>query len=368
MRDSFLPFAPPDIGNDEIAAVVETLRSGWMTTGPKTAAFEKSFAETVGAEAALALNSGTAALHLALLAHGIGAGDEVVVPVMTFSSDAHVVEHVGARPAFVDVDPTTLNLASSDGRWCMPVHLYGGPCTVGGKIAVEDAAHAIPARIDGITIGGRGNLTAFSFYATKNLTTGEGGMLTGPGELVERARAWSLHGMSRDAWRRYDGTGSWRYDVDRAGFKYNITDLASAIGLVQLKRLPDLYTRRRAIAGRYTEALSSFPELELPNEQPGTQHAWHIYAIRLHLDRMKIDRDQFIEELRVRNIGTSVHFIPIHLLSYYRDKYGLRTEDFPVATREFERLVSIPIYPQMTDRDVDDVIVAVDDVITRHRR
>jgi dTDP-4-amino-4,6-dideoxygalactose transaminase len=386
MRDSFLSFSPPDIGDEEIAEVVDCLRSGWITTGPRTARFEEEFATYVGAEAALALSSGTAALHVALAAHGIGPGDSVIVPTMTFSSVAHTVEHVGAAPVFVDCEPDTLNLdpahvkrALSDAsvRCVAPVHLYGHPCDpriielAGGRAVVDDAAHALPARSGEACVGGsrrENTLTVFSFYATKNLTTGEGGMLTGSRALIEEARAWSLHGMTKDALNRYEEGGSWRYDVTRAGFKANMSDIQAALGMVQLRRLPQMHARRKEIAHRYANALKEMAEIELPVERPDVVHAWHIYAVRLHLDGLKINRDRFIQQLRRRNIGTSVHFIPIHMLSYYRDKYGYRPNDFPVASQEFERLISLPIHSRMTDADVDDVIEAVADVARAHRR
>lgn len=392
MRDSFLAFAPPDIGEDEIAEVVACLESGWITTGPRTAEFERLFASYVGAEAALALSSGTAALHTALATLGIGTGDKVVLPTMTFSSAAHSVEHVGATLLLVDSEQMTLNadlgrieevLADSDVRCILPVHLHGQPCDLmrilemaasRGAAVVDDAAHALPAGISGTRIGGLNssggatNLTAFSFYATKNLTTGEGGMLTGPKALIDEAREWSLHGMSRDAWRRYGDSASWRYDVTKPGFKYNMADIQAALGIVQLRRLDALHARRRAIAARYTDALSAFDALDLPVEVEGSRHAWHIYAIRLRLEGLTIDRDRFVDELKQRNIGASVHFIPLHMLSYFRKRYGFREADFPIATREFARLVSLPIHTRMSDEDVDDVVDAAADVFKLYKR
>jgi dTDP-4-amino-4,6-dideoxygalactose transaminase len=391
MRATFLPFSPPDISEAEIEEVVAVLRSGWITTGPRTKRFEEAFASFIDAEAALALSSGTAALHVALLAAGVGYGDAVIVPAMTFASAVHVVEHVGATPLIVDIDPTTLNIdteavraaiaaSSRPVRAIIPVHLHGQPCDLPTLIriadeydlvVIDDAAHAIPARIDGRLIGGSRSprvMTAFSFYATKNLTTGEGGMLTGPRDLVENARAWSLHGMSSDAWRRHENSAPWRYDVVRAGFKYNFTDIQAALGLIQLERLPGLHARRRQIASRYTERFASIGELEVPEPHGGAEPAWHIYAIRLHLERLSIDRDVFIRELGDRNIGTSVHFIPIHTLTYYASKYGLAPHDRPVASREFERMVSLPIHTRMSDDDVEDVTGAVADVIATFRR
>ncbi|MDP9342153.1 MAG: DegT/DnrJ/EryC1/StrS aminotransferase family protein [Actinomycetota bacterium] len=397
-RTEFLPFYAPDVGDEEVREVSAALRSGWLTTGPRVQQFEEEFATAVGAPAAAAVNSGTAALHVSLTALGIGPGDVVVTTPMTFASSIHVIEHVGARPVFADVDPDTLNIdpdgvrravkeAEADGpgpvRAILPVHLYGHPCDMDalaqiaedhGLDLVQDAAHALPSSWRGHPIGGPvpgfsgKSLTCFSFYATKNLTTGEGGMFTGDPALVDEARAWILHGMSRDAWRRYASDGSWHYDVLHAGFKYNMTDQAAALGLVQLRRLPEFQARRGEIVRRYDRAFGEIPEIETPRVHPDAEHAWHLYVIRLRLDGLRIDRDRFIEELGKRNIGTSVHFIPIHLFSHYRDRYGFRPEDFPVAYGEYGRIVSLPLYPRMSDRDVDDVVEAVAGVVAEHRR
>jgi dTDP-4-amino-4,6-dideoxygalactose transaminase len=397
VRKTFLPFSPPLIGEEEIAEVVDTLRSDWITTGPKVKRFEENFARFVQAPDALALSSCTAALHLSLLALGIGAGDAVITTPMTFCSGVHVIEHIGATPVLVDVEPDTLNLdprglrreieriQSQLGRRVkaiMPVHLYGHPCDRDAilKIAaeydlaiIEDAAHSLPAGYQGRPIGSVAAsdkvpvLTCFSFYATKNLTTGEGGMLTGPKELLDKARAWSLHGMNRDAWNRYGSSGSWFYDVVCPGFKYNMTDIQAALGLHQLKKLPRFHARRRAIAERYQAAFRSAEEFEIPSERNDIEHAWHLYVLRLNLDRVSVTRDQFIHEMRDRNIGCSVHFIPIHLHQYYREKYGYRPEDFPVALREFQRIVSLPLSPRMTDEDVADIIDAVTSIVQRDR-
>jgi dTDP-4-amino-4,6-dideoxygalactose transaminase len=388
-RQSFLPFAPPLLGDEEIAEVVETLRSGWIATGPRVARFEAAFAEAVGAPAALALSSGTAGLHLALCALGAGPGDRVVTTPMTFCSGVHVIEQTGAVPLLVDVEPGTLNIdpervaaaveRTRRVRAIEPVHLYGHPCEMDalldiaerhGLALVEDAAHALPAAYRGRVVGAPAasvpDLTAFSFYATKNLTTGEGGMLTGPADLLERARTLSLHGMSRDAYRRYAQGGSWWYEVVAAGFKYNMTDVQAALGLVQLRRLVAFQARRREVVARYDAAFAGLEELELPARQPYVEHAWHLYVIRLHLDRLAVDR--FIAELTERRIGTSVHFIPVHLHPYYRDRYGFTPADFPVASREYERIISLPLHPGLSDQDVDDVIQAVRAVVSRHRR
>ena len=397
MRDTFLPFSPPLIGEEEIAEVVDTLRSDWITTGPKVRRFEEEFAEYVGAPAALGLNSCTAALHTALAALGVGAGDAVITTPMTFVSSVHVIEHTGARPVLADVEPDTLNIdprrvAEAIGasrakglrvKALLPVHLYGHPCDMNplmelareyGLAVVEDAAHALPAAHEGRRVGSFAGLfdvpvmTCFSFYATKNLTTAEGGMLTGPKELIDESRVWSLHGMSRDAWNRYGEKGSWFYEVVRPGFKYNLTDIAAALGLQQLRKLDAFQTRRREIARRYTEAFSQFEELTAPASRSGFEHAWHLYVLRLNPARLKITREQFIEEMRERRIGTSVHFIPVHTHPYYRDRYGFRPEEFAVAHSEFSRIVSLPLNPRMSDGDVSDVIEAVSDVVEKFRR
>lgn len=381
-RPTFLPFSPPAISEEEIAAVADTLRSAWITTGPKTKRFESEFAQYLGAPAALALNSCTAGLHLALVTLSIGPGDEVITTPMTFCSSVNVIEHVGARPVLADIEPDTLTIdpvrvaeaITPRTRAIMPVHYAGHPADMTpllelarqhGLYLVEDAAHALPATYREQRIGTIGDLTAFSFYATKNLTTAEGGMLTGAPELIERARLLSLHGMSRDAWKRYDANGSWYYEVVEAGWKYNMTDIQAAIGLVQLQRLETMQRRRREIVARYNAAFGQLDALQTPTERSDAESAWHLYVLRLNLDRLSIDRARFIEELKARNIGTSVHFIPIHLHPYYRDKYGFQPEDFPVAYREYQRLLSLPLHPGLSDADVDDVIAAVRDVVKR---
>jgi dTDP-4-amino-4,6-dideoxygalactose transaminase len=319
---------------------------------------------------------------------------------MTFCSSVHVIEQVGARPILVDIEPDTLNIDPNKIeevlkfripnsefriRGLLPVHLYGHPCNMDAIMelarkydlrVIEDAAHALPAKYKGRMIGSSNpqsairvpNLVAFSFYATKNITTAEGGMLTGQPDLIEEARIWSLHGMSRDAWKRYSSEGSWDYEVIRPGFKYNMTDIAAAMGIQQLKKLPRFQTRRREIVSQYNNAFSELEELQIPCEKADVEHAWHLYVIRLNLELLNISRNQFIEELKARNIGTSVHFIPIHLHPYYRDKYGYKPEDFPITYREYQRIISLPIYPKMSDQDVEDVIWVVTDVVKRFSR
>jgi dTDP-4-amino-4,6-dideoxygalactose transaminase len=388
VRTSFLSFAPPPIGDEEIAEVADSLRSGWLTTGPRVHAFEERFAEFVGVADAVAVNSGTAAMHIALASLGVGPGDEVITSTMTFVSSVHVIEHVGAVPVLVDVEPDTLNIdpdrisaaITARTRAIMPVHLYGHPCEMDpivglarqhGLALVEDAAHALPAKYRGRMVGlpadGVVSLSAFSFYATKNLTTGEGGMLTGPPKLLDAARMWALHGMSHDAYDRYLEGGSWKYDVLLPGYKYNMPEVQGALGLVQLRRLPVLQARRRAITERYDLALRSIEEIQIPTVRPHVESALHIYQLRLNLSMLRIDRAQFIRELAARRIGSSVHFIPVHQHSYYRQKYSYSRGAFPVAEREFERIVSVPLHPSLTDGDVDDVIEAIADIVDRNR-
>ncbi|HEX9218242.1 MAG TPA: DegT/DnrJ/EryC1/StrS aminotransferase family protein [Gemmatimonadales bacterium] len=384
-RQEFLPFAPPLIGEEEINEVVATLRSGWITTGPKTKRFETNLAAYLGASGALALNSCTAALHTALVTLGVGPGDEVITTPLTFAASVNVIEHVGARPVLVDVEADTLNIdpalveraITPRTKAIIPVHFAGHPVDLDplydaaqrrGLAVLEDAAHALAARYKGRLIGSGENPVAFSFYATKNLTTGEGGMLTGSPEFLERARLISLHGMSRDAWKRYDKGGKWYYEVLYPGFKYNMTDIQAALGLWQLKKLPGFEERRRAVVALYDQAFAQEDALETPVERPEVEHAWHLYVLRLRLEALRIDRDQFIEELTNRNIGTSVHFIPIHLHPYYRDKYAFTPQSYPIAYSNYRRMISLPLNVRLSDADVADVIEAVRDVVSDFRR
>lgn len=356
------------------------MRSGWISRGPRTARFEEAFAAYLGAPAALGLNSCTAGLHLALRVLEIGPGDEVIVPTLTFAASANVVEHVGARPVLVDVEPETLNLdpervaeaITGRTRAIMVVHYGGHPAELDalqdlavqrGIALVEDAAHALPAKFRGRTVGSSDNLTAFSFYATKNLTTGEGGMLTGSPKLLERARILSLHGMSGHAWARYSEGGSWSYEVVEAGFKYNMTDIHAAMGLRQLERLDGMQMRRREIVALYAEGMGDLESVELPAPRQHVESAWHLFPVRLRIESMATDRAGFIRELSNRNIGASVHFIPIHLHPFYRDKYGYRRGDFPRAEHAYERLVSLPLHPGLSDGDVADVVGVVREVL-----
>lgn len=384
-RSSFLLFSAPAIGQEEITEVTDTLRSGWITTGPKTRQFEAAFRGRVGAAEAVGLNSCTAGLHLALRAQGLQPGDEVITTPMTFCACANVIEHVGATPVLADVEPDTLNLdpeaveaaVTPRTRAILVVHYAGHPADLDSfqNIAsrhrlelIEDAAHALPASYKGRLIGSSQNPVSFSFYATKNLTTGEGGMLTGSSELIAAARTLSLHGMSRDAWNRYGEGGSWFYQVSEPGFKYNMTDLQAAMGLAQLRKLDRFQQRRREIVAAYNAAFGGVDALEIPVERPEVEHAWHLYVIRLRLGALRIGRDRFIEELAARNIGTSVHFIPLHIHPFYRQKYGHLPGQFPVAYGVYQRMLSLPLHPLLTDDDVNDVIAAVLDVTQRFGR
>jgi dTDP-4-amino-4,6-dideoxygalactose transaminase len=386
-RSTFLPFALPDYGDAELDAVREVLVSGWTTTGPKTKAFEAQFATAVGAKHAVALNSCTAALHLSLEAIGLTRDDEVITTPYTFAASAEVIRYFGARPVFVDIDARTFNLdparleeaITPRTRAVIPVHVAGLSCDMDAILAIcrprgiaviEDAAHAFPSSFRGRPIGSIGDFTCFSFYATKTLATGEGGMLcTDDAALAERCRLMSLHGISRDAWKRYTAEGSWAYEVIAPGFKYNLTDIASALGLVQLTRAEEMRARRAAIARQYQEAFAESSSFDVPDGgDEETQHAWHLYMLRLGPDRWSIDRAQFIEQLRVANIGASVHFIPLHMQPYYRDLYGFAADDFPVARAEFQREVSLPIYSKMTDDDVTSVIDAIHAIAARHAK
>jgi dTDP-4-amino-4,6-dideoxygalactose transaminase len=394
VRPEFLPFARPDFDASELEQVREVLESGWLTTGPKAHQFEAQFASSVGATHTLAVNSCTAAMHLALEAIDLQPGDEVITTPYTFASTAEVVRYFDARPVLVDVCPEDLNIdpslvetaITSRTRAIIPVHIGGLAADLDslyalagayGLAVIEDAAHAFPSAYKGRGIGQDldgslgsrvRNAVCFSFYATKTLTTGEGGMLaTGNEILAERCRVMALHGISRDAWKRYTAEGSWYYEIVAPGFKYNMTDVAAAMGLAQLAKAERMWRRRAEIAARYNQAFGSAVELQIPHNPADRQHAWHLYMLRLHLDRLRIDRAQFVHELRERNVGSSVHFIPLHLHPYYRDTYGYRPEDFSVALGEYRREVSLPIYSKMSDGDVEDVVEAVLDIVERNR-
>ena len=384
-RENFLPYALPDITEAEINAVVDTLRSNWITKGPKTIEFEKQFAAYVGAKHAIAMNSCTAALHVALVAAGIGEGDEVITTPFTFAASANIIIHAGATPVFVDVDLASycIDPAKIEAKITprtkaiIPVHYAGQAadlepikalCEKYNLFLLEDAAHAVYTTYKGQMIGGIGDATAFSFYATKNLCTAEGGMLTtNSDELAEKARIISLHGMSKNAWNRYSKGGSWFYEIEFPGFKYNMTDIQASLGLVQMQRLEEMQARRLEIAQRYHEAFGSMPEIIEPADTGIGRHAWHLYAIQVNDDLLTIGRNQFIEELGQANIGTSVHFIPVHLHPYYRETYGTKEGDLPVAEKIYSRLISLPLYTRMSNQDVEDVIYAVRTIVDKYR-
>lgn len=377
--DAFLAFALPDLGEAEIAEVVATLRSGWITSGPRVARFEAAFTAFLGGGLeAVAVNSATAGLHLALEALGIGAGDEVIVPVHTFTATAEVVSYLGARPVFVDVEPETLTIdvdraaAAVTGRTraIIPVHYGGLACRMQplielarrrGIAIVEDAAHALPTTAGGAAVGTLDtDATVFSFYATKTVTTGEGGMVvTRSPALAARVRVMRLHGINRDVFDRYHGRGSgWYYEVVAPGYKYNMTDLAAAIGLHQLARARAMHARRAAIAAAYDEAFAALPVALPARPAGGDVHAWHLYPLRL-ADDAPLDRDQLIDGMRARGIGCSVHYVPLHLHPFWRDSFRLASETFPVSTDAYRRLVSLPIYSKMTAADVARVVAGV---------
>lgn len=373
---TFLPFAVPDIGDEEIAAVVECLRSGWVTTGPKTRQFEQEFSAYLGgAVEAVAVNSATAGLHLALEAVGVGPGDEVIVPTLTFTATAEVVRYLGAQPVFVDCDPDTLNLdlAAVEAaigprtRAIMPVHYAGLACDMDGILAlarshglrvVEDAAHAFPTLYKGRMVGTLdSDITVFSFYANKTMTTGEGGMVvTRDAQLAARIRVMRLHGISQDAFARYTSRSpAWFYEVVAAGFKYNLTDLASAIGIAQLHKIDRFLQRRQQLASRYYSELAGLP-LRLPaGASAGSTHSWHLYVVRLTVDA-RMGRDELIRRLADRGIGTSVHFIPLHRQPVWRDSCRLSPAQFPVAERAYQSMLTLPLYTKMSDADQQRII------------
>jgi len=378
---SFLPFALPEIGDEEIAEVVDTLRSGWVTTGPKARRFEQAFAEFLGDTGlhAIAVNSATAGLHLALEALGIGPGDEVITTTHTFTATAEVVRYLGADVKLVDIDPATLNIdlqaleaaITPRTKAIMPVH-YAGLAVDMDAIAdiarrhglkvVEDAAHALPTTWKGQLIGTHASdAIVFSFYANKTMTTGEGGMLvTRDADLAARAKVMRLHGINRDAFDRFTAkVPSWYYEIVAPGFKYNLTDIAAALGLHQLQRLPGFQQRREQIAARYDEALADLPLILPPRPvNAGDTHSWHLYVVRL-ADDVAVGRDAVIDSLFADGIGVSVHYIPLHLHPYWKERYDLRPEQFPHSQKAYERMLTLPLYTRMTDADVERVITAV---------
>jgi len=381
-----IPFHRPHITEEEEKEVIDSLRKGWLTMGKKTLEFENRFRDYIGSKYAVAVNSCTAALHLALRVIGLSEGDEVLVPAVTFVATAEVVNYFKAKPVLVDVEPETHLIDVKDlerkitpkTKAIIPVHYSGQPCDMDeifeiakkhGLYVIEDAAHALPAWYKGKKVGTLGDITAFSFYATKTLTTGEGGMaVTNNPNWAEKMRILRLHGISKDAWKRYSKEGTWEYDVLENGYKYNMTDINAALGLAQLKKLEWMWKEREKIASRYNEAFSQYDTFVPYRVKEDRLSSWHLYPLRLNLESLKINRNEFIEELKKRGIGTSVHFIPLYRFTYYRRTFNYRAEDFPGSEWVFERVISLPIFPGMKDEEVDYVIENVIEVAKRNKR
>ncbi len=384
--EEFLSYNVPDISDAEIDAVVATLRSGWLAPGERTRQFERDFAAYTGSKHAIAVDSATAGMHLALISLGIGVGDEVITTPTTFAATVNVIIHAGATPVLADIrlgdyciDPAAIERSITPRtKAIMPVHHAGSACRMDEIAAIADAhalriigdaAHALGTEIAARSIGALGDAEVFSFYPTKNVTSGRGGMLTTDDDaLAARARLLSLHGMSNDAWDRYTARGSWAYQVLAAGYNYAMSDYQAALGAAQFARIDAFQRCRRELADRYAARFATMPEIITPIERAGTTHAWHLYVVRIDREQLDIGRDAFIEELRARGIGTSVHFIPIHHHPYYREAFGWAPGDFPVSDAAFESMISLPLYTRMTEQDVDRVADAVEDIARRHRR
>jgi UDP-4-amino-4,6-dideoxy-N-acetyl-beta-L-altrosamine transaminase len=383
VRERMLPYGRPEVGEADIQAVVDVLRGDWLTNGPTVPRFEEAFAEVVGAKCAVAFSSGTAALHGAVFAAGIESGDEVITSPLTFLASANCILYCGATPVFADIHPDTLNLdpksveakASSRTTGILPVHFAGLPCDMEAihaiarsrnLVVIEDAAHALGATIEGRPIGGLSDLTTFSFHPVKHITTGEGGMVaTNDAELALRLRRFRNHGIEREVRERQV---TWRQDMVSYGFNYRLTDLQSALGLSQLRRLDNRLERREEIAGQYQEAFAPLPEVTVAPTRTGTRHAWHLYPLRLNRERLREDRERIFQALRAENIGVSVHYLPVHLHPYYRERLGTKPGQCPAAEAAFERLITLPLFPGMSDGDVADVIAAVEKVIRWARK
>lgn len=386
VRSTFLPYHQPSIDADDEQAVLETLRSGWITTGPRTKTFEHTLAEYVGAARAVAVNSCTAALHLALEAAGVGSGDEVITSPITFASTANVIVHRGARPVFADVQPDTLNIdvdrleaaITPRTKAVIPVDFAGHPADLDAIMAlarnrnlvvIEDAAHSIGAEYGGRRVGGIADMTAFSFYATKNITSGEGGALTTNNiEWAERIAIMALHGISRDAWKRYGSEGYKHWDIIYPGYKYNMFDLQGALVLSQLAKIDRFWKRRVSLKATLDAGLSDIAEIDRPGERPGIKHAYHLYPIIVRTEALNADRDTIMNAIQAENVGIGVHFRAVHLHPYYQETFGFRRGDFPNAEYYSDRTISLPLYPRMSDADADDVVAAVRKVIARFRR
>jgi dTDP-4-amino-4,6-dideoxygalactose transaminase len=386
VRSSFLPYHQPLVDADDEQAVLETLRSGWLTTGPRTKGFEKDLATYTGAAHCVALNSCTAALHLALEAAGVGPGDEVITSPITFASTANVIVHRGARPVFVDVEPDTFNIDATAieraltprTKALIPVDFAGQPCDLDAIMAIgarhripviEDAAHAIGAEYKGRRVGGIADMTCFSFYATKNITSGEGGALTtNRQDWADRITVMALHGISRDAWKRYGSEGYRHWDIIAPGFKYNMFDLQAALVRSQFSKLDAFYRRRVALKHRLDAGLRGLQEIEFPGERAWALHAYHLYPILVRTERLTADRDTIMNAIQAENVGIGVHFRAVHLHPFYAETFGFRPGMCPIAERYSDRTISLPLYPKMTDQDADDVVAAVRKVVSYYRR
>lgn len=384
VRNNFLIFGSPLIGQEEIDEVVDSLRSGWLGTGPKVAKFEKIISEYTGAKYSLALNSCTAGLHLSLLACGIGPGDEVIVPTMTFGATANVIEHIGATPVFVDCDLSSMNIDPYDiarkltkkTKAIIPVHMAGRPCDMDMimRIArsfnlrvIEDAAHALGAKYKNKMIGSIGDLTAFSFYVTKNVVTGEGGMVTtNNSRYAEFIQLYALHGMNKGAWKRYSDEGFKHYLIQAPGYKYNMMDIQASLGIHQMARFQQGQSRRKEIWETYNKAFSDLPIITPADPEPNTTHAYHLYTILADLDKLKATRDEIQNALHAENIGIGIHFIALHLHPFYKNKYNYKRGDFPNSEYISDRTISLPFSAKLTDKDVADVIKAVKKVFSRY--
>lgn len=380
-RSEFLAFNKYSFDENEKKAVINVLESDWITTGPKTKEFEKLFSEYIGSKHAIALNSCTAGLHIALVAHNIKEGDEVIVPDITFTSTANIVIHAGATPIIADVNPDTMNISIDDikkkitprTKAIIPVHLYGQPCDMdsinqiareNNLLVIEDAAHATEAWYKNQKIGNISQVTAFSFYATKNLSTAEGGMITTNDDaLADKLRILSLHGLSKDAWKRYSNEGYKHYDVVLPGYKYNMTDIQSALGIEQLKKLKGFSILRNEHKNLYDSLLKDVEEIEFIKEIDHIIHARHLYIIKLKTDKLTVSRDQFMDLMIAQNIGVSVHFIPLHKHSYYRNTFNLKDSDFPVANQASDSLLSLPLYPKLSTDDIEYVCTKIKEII-----
>ncbi|HEV8342735.1 MAG TPA: DegT/DnrJ/EryC1/StrS aminotransferase family protein [Candidatus Binatia bacterium] len=384
--EPFCHFHRPWLGEEEEKEILDTLRSGWLTTGAKTHQLEKLFAEYVGCKHAIGLNSCTAGLHLALAALGIGPGDEVITTPMTFAATANVIVHQGAKPVFVDVEPETLNIdaqriesrITEKTKAILPVHLYGHPCDMEIILGlsqkyhvavVEDAAHAVESEYHGKKVGNIGDCTAFSFYATKNMTTGEGGMLTtNRDDLAEKIRILSLHGITADAWMRHGDNGYVHWDVLYPGYKYNMFDLQASLGIHQIKKLEPFWQRRKRWIETYNRAFKDVTEIQLLQAKDNVKHAYHLYPILIKTEDLTVDRDEILRALKESGIGVGVHFRALHLLTFYAKTFGFKRGGFPNAEDASERLISLPLYPKMEEEDVQRVIAVLKDILRRYKK